>query len=94
VSINIIYVSDRRKGLYEYFLNFFTLISSCEKDHSMTDQLPLSTEREAAADNRQDAVREINSDEILRGTKTVVITHDGVQYRLHVTKNNKLILHK
>ena len=39
-------------------------------------------------------VREIGSEEIFHGQKTVVITHDGVQYRLHVTRNNKLILHK
>jgi hemin uptake protein HemP len=59
----------------------------------MTKQIPPPDSRETEP-ARQDAVREISSEEILRGTKTVVITHDGVQYRLHVTKNNKLILHK
>jgi hemin uptake protein HemP len=59
----------------------------------MTEQLP-STSSKKITPEGQDAVREINSDEIFRGTKIVVITHDGVQYRLLVTRNNKLILHK
>ena len=55
----------------------------------MTDQKP-----ELAAMGVPSSVREIGSEEIFRGDRTVVITHDGVQYRLHITKNNKLILHK
>lgn len=38
--------------------------------------------------------RNIDSGEIFRGEKSVVITHDGVPYRLLITRNNKLILHK
>ncbi len=47
-----------------------------------------------ASKDEHEAVREIESTEIFRGDRTVVITHDGVQYRLHITRNNKLILHK
>jgi hemin uptake protein HemP len=59
----------------------------------MTEQLPSKSNQKMTPEG-QEAVREINSDEIFHGTKTVVITHDGVQYRLLVTRNNKLILHK
>jgi hemin uptake protein HemP len=38
--------------------------------------------------------RELNSEAIFAGTKTVTITHDGVRYRLQITRNNKLILQK
>ena len=55
----------------------------------MTDQHPQFDSKHEAS-----TVREIGSEEIFRGQRTVVITHDGVQYRLHVTRNNKLILHK
>jgi hemin uptake protein HemP len=55
----------------------------------MTDQHPQPDAKHEAS-----VVREIGSAEIFRGQKTVVITHEGVQYRLHVTRNNKLILHK
>jgi len=55
----------------------------------MTDQHPQPDTKQEAS-----TVREIGSGEIFRGQKTVTITHDGVQYRLHVTRNNKLILHK
>jgi hemin uptake protein HemP len=40
------------------------------------------------------STRELASEDLFQGAKTVVITHDGVQYRLLVTRNNKLILHK
>jgi hemin uptake protein HemP len=55
----------------------------------MTDHKPESAPKSEAV-----AVREIGSDEIFQGERTVVITHEGVQYRLFITRNNKLILHK
>lgn len=56
----------------------------------MTDQKPHTPNK---AEPPQVA-REIGSAEIFRGERAVVITHDGVQYRLQITRNNKLILHK
>ncbi|TWT90538.1 hypothetical protein Mal64_09300 [Pseudobythopirellula maris] len=38
--------------------------------------------------------RQIDSTEILRGERAVVIAHSGEQYRLSVTRNGKLILQK
>ena len=36
----------------------------------------------------------INSSELFRGGRLVVITHDGETYRLLLTRNNRLILQK
>ncbi|HCK42366.1 MAG: hemin uptake protein HemP [Pirellulales bacterium] len=44
--------------------------------------------------NQTRAVREIPSEELFQGARTVVITHSGVQYRLLITRNDKLILQK
>lgn len=38
--------------------------------------------------------REIDTDELFRGAKAVIINHEGEPYRLSVTKNGKLILQK
>lgn len=38
--------------------------------------------------------REVRSEELFRGSKTVIISHANVQYRLLITRNNKLILQK
>lgn len=40
------------------------------------------------------APREITSAEILRGAKEVLIRHGEETYRLILTRNDKLILHK
>jgi hemin uptake protein HemP len=36
----------------------------------------------------------ITSSEVFRGRREVVIVHHGTEYRLHITKANKLILTK
>jgi hemin uptake protein HemP len=38
--------------------------------------------------------RELSSEEIFAGSRAITITHDGVRYRLLITRNNKLILQK
>ncbi|VAX37955.1 hypothetical protein MNBD_PLANCTO02-1633 [hydrothermal vent metagenome] len=43
---------------------------------------------------KQEALRHFASEELFRGTKEVLIDHAGEQYRLRLTKNGKLILHK
>lgn len=40
------------------------------------------------------AAPRINSDALLQGTREVFIEHRGELYRLRLTKNGKLILHK
>ncbi|MCG8450406.1 MAG: hemin uptake protein HemP [Pirellulales bacterium] len=39
-------------------------------------------------------VREIPSVDLFQGERIVVITHSGEQYRLTITRNDKLILQK
>lgn len=51
----------------------------CNPESTASDALPL---------------REINSAELLQGAKVVIIEHAGQNYRLLVTKNDKLILQK
>jgi hemin uptake protein HemP len=41
-----------------------------------------------------DAARVIRSEEIFAGRRTVVIQHADVQYRLLITRNDRLILQK
>lgn len=38
--------------------------------------------------------REVKSDELLQGQRELLIQHDGETYRLRLTRNGKLILHK
>nr|WP_244630491.1 hemin uptake protein HemP [Nitratireductor aestuarii] len=40
------------------------------------------------------SVRTLKSEDILRGSKEVVIEHAGTVYRLKLTRQNKLILNK
>ncbi len=56
----------------------------------MTDSKPKPTSETAAARS----VREIRSIDLFKGERTVVITHEGEQYRLMITRNQKLILQK
>jgi len=44
----------------------------------------------AQADNK----RTIDSADIFQGQHEIIIQHDGEQYRLRLTRNGKLILHK
>ncbi|MCH2115633.1 MAG: hemin uptake protein HemP [Pirellulales bacterium] len=39
-------------------------------------------------------IREIPSEDLFRGKRTVAIVHSGEQYRLTITRNDKLILQK
>ncbi|HUG92389.1 MAG TPA: hemin uptake protein HemP [Planctomycetaceae bacterium] len=38
--------------------------------------------------------REIPSNQLLQGAREIHIRHEGVVYRLRLTRNGKLILHK
>ena len=40
------------------------------------------------------SVREINSSDLFQADRMIVINHECEQYRLTVTRNNKLILQK
>ena len=40
------------------------------------------------------AIVRIASDELFHGGREIVIIHRGTEYRLHITKTNKLILTK
>jgi hemin uptake protein HemP len=40
------------------------------------------------------ALRTVTSNELLAGQHEIIILHDGVEYRLRITNNNKLILTK
>lgn len=58
----------------------------------MTDQPP-----QMRADSSEDpriTPRELDSTELLRGEKEVLIRHAGEIYRLRLTRNDKLILQK
>lgn len=48
----------------------------------------------ATADSDSSGVRQIPSEELLRGERQVVILHHGEAYRLLVTRNDKLLLQK
>lgn len=39
-------------------------------------------------------IREIPSNDLFQGNRTIVISHAGEQYRLMITRNDKLILQK
>ena len=54
------------------------------------DEAPLAREASAAA---RAGVR-IASTELFRGRREIVIVHRGQEYRLHITKADKLILTK
>ncbi|MDU0460359.1 MAG: hemin uptake protein HemP [Geobacteraceae bacterium] len=52
----------------------------------------LSTDRRR--ENSPMALNTITSKEIFGGSHEIIIIHDGLPYRLRITKNNKLILTK
>lgn len=41
-----------------------------------------------------DEVRRISSNELFFGQRCIIISHDGAEYRLQITRQNKLILTK
>jgi hemin uptake protein HemP len=57
----------------------------------VTDETPAAPAAEPAA--RAATVR-LASSEVFRGRREVVIVHRGQEYRLHITKADKLILTK
>lgn len=58
-------------------------------DHSL-----LSSTRADSRPQGRLQVRTLKSEDILRGSKEVVIEHAGAVYRLKLTRQNKLILNK
>ncbi|MDO8478324.1 MAG: hemin uptake protein HemP [Candidatus Rokubacteria bacterium] len=57
----------------------------------MIEEAPEIPVAEQAAES---PVARITSGEIFRGRRDVVIVHGGTEYRLHITKADKLILTK
>lgn len=67
-------------------------ISASQKPASLAQHAPAATASGAqAADSRPGCV---DSAELLRGQKTVDISHNGLTYRLQATRLGKLILTK
>jgi len=46
------------------------------------------------AEKRPESLPIVVAEELFRGKREVVIEHDGVRYRLRITRRNKLILQK
>ncbi|MBI1311551.1 hemin uptake protein HemP [bacterium] len=46
------------------------------------------------ASNARSEIRQLTSEELFAGRQEIEIQHDGEQYRLRITRNGKLILHK
>lgn len=61
---------------------------------------PASSQNPDSSEDRQPAagarrpLRNLDSADIFRGDAEITISHNGEIYRLRVTKNGKLILHK
>ena len=54
-------------------------------------------ETEIGVDNRartKEPLTRVGSEKLFKGSKEIVITHGREEYRLHITKNDKLILTK
>ena len=45
-------------------------------------------------DSRADEPRVIDADTLFQGKREIAIEHEGVRYRLRITRRNKLILQK
>ena len=54
----------------------------------------MSDEAERPKPVEKPSVREVTSDELLRGQTELLIRHGEELYRLKLTRNQKLILHK
>ena len=55
---------------------------------------PAHTADAAAQQGESSAPPQITSQELLGNRREIEIRHDGESYRLRITKNGKLILHK
>ena len=60
----------------------------------MTVVVRLPAQSPAAHHPRPPATLRVNSDELLRGSREIVIEHRGEEYRLLRTRNDRLILNK
>lgn len=60
----------------------------------MTVVVRLPAQNIAAGAPRNPAIVRVNSDELLRGSREIVIEHRGEEYRLLRTRNDRLILNK
>lgn len=50
--------------------------------------------RTNAQRDEADAMPRLSSHELLKGVKRVIIDHEGTEYTLHLTRQNKLLLTK
>ncbi len=57
-------------------------------------RMPEQVSSAPAASARSTNVLRINSDDLLRGNREIVIEHRGEEYRLLRTRNDRLILNK
>ena len=60
----------------------------------MTDHTAPDREVPAAEQAHVPALREVNSHDLMRGEREIVIRHGTEAYRLSVTRSGKLILRK
>lgn len=51
-------------------------------------------DKKSRADERQERPTVIDADKLFQGSREVLIEHEGVRYRLRITRRNKLILQK
>lgn len=64
------------------------------KELMAKEQVPHGEGPGVPENSRRGDERAIESSELFQGTKEVIIHHGGGVYRLIITRNNKLILHK
>ena len=64
-----------------------------QDSHADNADLPLEA-RPARKSPTSGAVRELDSQQLLQGEKSIAIRHAGEVYRLLVTRHNRLILQK
>jgi hemin uptake protein HemP len=62
-------------------------------DTESSSPQPRSSEPENAA-SESESIRVVRSEELFAGGRVVLIQHGGEQYRLLVTRNDRLILQK
>lgn len=68
--------------------------NSQSPDEETPDKITLAHQQPAIRETSREMPREIKSAEILQGEREVLISHGEDMYRLSLTRNGKLILHK
>lgn len=63
-------------------------------EFSADDSEPRPEDDRRSAQSHRAAGPVIDSDVLMQGRREIVIVHDGSNYRLRITSNNKLILTK